>query len=102
MLSQSEKKSKKKRCLSELLLILGIFLYFASNIGINLFNKWMFRFVLLLAHGSVSVFLCVHVSVSFYVLCVCVYACVCVCVYWHGIGLGGLVACFSLLYDFGE
>ena len=26
-------------------LVLGIICYFASNIGINLFNKWMFRFV---------------------------------------------------------
>ena len=44
---QKTTQPKSTQCCDQtiVILILGIVAYFASNIGINLFNKWMFRFV---------------------------------------------------------
>lgn len=48
---QKTTQPKSTQCCDQaiVILILGIIAYFASNIGINLFNKWMFRFVQLVS-----------------------------------------------------
>ena len=53
----SLKKRKKKKCkcdISNMFIFAGIIVYFGSNMGINLFNKWMFRFEVekFIRHGA--------------------------------------------------